>query len=61
MQKTTLYLPKELKAALSREALREAVARSTPPQPQLPLFRSRKPRLAERIEAALAGSSASPA
>lgn len=69
MQKTTIYVPKELKAALQRaasargcseaelvrEALRDVAARATPPQPKLPLFRSGKPRLAERIEEALAG------
>jgi len=69
MQKTTLYVPKELKAALSRvaaargcseaqlirEALRDLASRATPPSPQLPLFRSGKPRLAERIDKALAG------
>lgn len=68
-QKTTIYLPKALKAALSRaaaargcseaelvrEALRDVAAKSTPPQPRLPLFRSGKPRLAERVETALAG------
>jgi hypothetical protein len=69
MQKTTLYVPKDLKAALTRlasargcseaelirQALRDVASRATPPQPQLPLFRSRKPRLAERIDKALAG------
>jgi plasmid stability protein len=69
MQKTTLYLPDELKAALSRaaasrgcseaellrEALRDVVARTTAPQPRLPLFHSRKPRLAEQVDRALAG------
>ncbi len=68
-QKTTIYLPRALKAALSRaasargcseaelirEALRDATARAVPPAPRLPLFRSGKPRLAERVEAALAG------
>ena len=69
MQKTTLYVPRELKAALTRaasargcseaqlirEALRDAAARASPPAPQLPLFRSGKPHLAERIDRALAG------
>lgn len=69
MHKTTLYLPAELKAALARAAaarrcseaellraaLREMVGRTTPPQPRLPLFHSRKRRLAERVEQALAG------
>ena len=69
MHKTTVYVPGELKAALTRaasargcseaelirEALRDITARSMPPQPRLPLFRSRKPRLAERVDQALAG------
>lgn len=41
MRKRTLYAPKDLKA--------------TPPKPRLPLFRSRKPRLSERVGKALAG------
>lgn len=69
MEKTTVYVPRELKLALSRvaaargcseaelirEALRSVTARATPPRPRLPLFRSRRPRLAERIDQALAG------
>ena len=69
MQKTTLYVPEELKRALAqiaglrgcseaeliREALRDLTARAAPPQPRLPLFKSGKPRLAERINDALAG------
>lgn len=69
MQKTTIYVPPELKAAIAkvasargcseaelvREALRDLAARSTPPAPRLPLFRSHKPRLAERIDQALDG------
>ena len=69
MQKTTLYLPDELKrdlariaqirgcseAALMREAMRSLAAQATPPRPRLPLFKSRKPRLAERVDDALAG------
>jgi hypothetical protein len=69
MEKTTVYIPPELKRALSsvaaerrcseaeliREALRDITARSTPPCPRLPLFASRKPRLAERVDEALAG------
>jgi plasmid stability protein len=69
MEKTTVYLPADLKRALSRtaaargqseaelirEALRAATAQGAMPRPRLPLFASRKPRLAERIEEALAG------
>lgn len=69
MQKTTIYVPKDLKAALSRaaeargcseaelvrEALRKVAASCAPPAPRLPLFRSGKPRLAERVDEALAG------
>jgi Arc/MetJ-type ribon-helix-helix transcriptional regulator len=69
MQKTTVYVPDELKSALERaaeargcseaelirEALRAVTARSTPPRPRLPLFKSGKPGLAERAERALAG------
>jgi hypothetical protein len=69
MHKTTLYLPKKLKAALSRaaamrgcseaellrEALREVLGRMPPPRPRLPLFHSGKPKLAENVEKALAG------
>jgi hypothetical protein len=69
MQKTTVYIPEELRtalrraaagrgcseAALIREALR-AVARSAPgPRPRLPLFKSGRRGLAERVERALAG------
>ena len=69
MQKTTVYVPDELKLALGRaaeargcseaelirEALRGITARTAPPRPRVPLFRSRKPRLAERADEALAG------
>lgn len=69
MQKTTVYVPEELKRSLARaaiargcseaelirEALRAVTERTAPPRPRLPLFRSRKPRLAERVEEALAG------
>ena len=69
MRKTTLYLPRELKATLARvaasrgcseaellrEAVRQAVDRAVPPRPRLPLFRSGKPALAERADKALAG------
>jgi hypothetical protein len=69
MQKTTVYVPEELKRALAqaaeargcseaelvREALRMVTARAATPRPRLPLFKSRKPRLAERVDRALAG------
>jgi len=69
MEKTTVYVPADLKralartaaakgqseAALIREALRAATSQGTTPPPRLPLFASRKPRLAERTEEALAG------
>ena len=69
MNKTTVYLPDELKRALAqaaaargcseaeliREALRALTERAAPPRPRLPLFTSRKPRLAERADEALAG------
>ena len=69
MQKTTVYVPEDLKRSLARaaaargcseaelirEALRSATERTAPPRPRLPLFRSRKPRLAERGDEALAG------
>jgi hypothetical protein len=69
MQKTTVYVPDELKheleraaaargcseAELIREALRAVTAHAVPPRPRLPLFKSRKPRLAERLDKALAG------
>ena len=69
MQKTTVYVPDELKHALAqaaaargcseaeliREALRAITAGAATPRPRLPLFKSRKPRLAERVDEALAG------
>jgi ribbon-helix-helix CopG family protein len=69
MQKTTVYVPEELKRSLARaaaargcseaelirEALRAVTTHSAPPHPHLPLFRSGKPRLAERVDDALAG------
>lgn len=69
MQKTTVYLPEELKRALGRfaaargiseaELIREAVRAITaevpPPSPRLPLFASGQPDLAERADAALEG------
>ena len=67
MQKTTVYIPKDVKRALGRvaaargvseaelirEALRTLTSKSTPPGPRLPLFKSGKPRLAERVDEAL--------
>jgi len=69
MQKTTVYLPDELKRALARvatrrgvseaelirEALRAITRDAVPPKPRLPLFESGLPDLAERIDAALEG------
>lgn len=69
MKKTTVYLPAELKRALTRlarqrrcseaELLREAVSRlageSAAPVPRLPLFRSKGPSIAGDIDGALEG------
>ena len=69
MQKTTIYIPDDLKKALCelaaargiseaeliREAVRRLTARASPPRPRLPLFKSGRPRLAERVDKALAG------
>ena len=69
MQKTTIYLPEALKHALERlaagrgcseaelirEALRELAQGAAAPRPRLPLFRSGKRGLAERVDRALAG------
>jgi hypothetical protein len=69
MTKTTVYLPEPLKRSLGRlarrqrkseaELIRLAIARvvgeSVVPRPKLPLFRSREPDLAERVDAALSG------
>jgi predicted transcriptional regulator len=69
MEKTTVYLPPELKRALARvaaaraqseaqlirEALSAATAGAEAPRPRLPLFESGKAGLAEGIEKALAG------
>lgn len=70
MTKTTVYLPKRLKAALKRVAaatgaseaalIRDAIERVTgeaaAPRPRLPLFHSRAADLAEHVDEALAGS-----
>ena len=67
MQKTTVYIPEDVKRALGqaaaargvseaeliREALRTLTSKAAPPRPRLPLFTSGKPRLAERIDEAL--------
>ena len=69
MQKTTVYIPADIKDALARaaaargvseaelirEALRTLTAQAVPPRPRLPLFKSGKPKLAERVDEALAG------
>ena len=69
MHKTTVYLPDGLKRAVARlaerrgtkeaEIIREApralTEAATPPRPRLPLFKSGKPRLAERIDEHLRG------
>lgn len=69
MNKTTLYLPDDLKLALERaaearkcsmadvvrEALRTYTASLQPPEPRLPLFRSGDPTLAERVDEMLDG------
>lgn len=69
MQKITVYIPEDVKRALTqlaavrgvseaeliREALRGLTSQVTPPKPRVPLFKSGKPRLAERIGEALSG------
>jgi hypothetical protein len=69
MQKTTVYIPADVKRALGelalargvseanliREALRKVTSEARPPRPRLPLFKSGKPRLAEQIDDELAG------
>lgn len=69
MQKTTIYLPDDLKLALEqtatnegcseadliRQALRRAVRRGRTPCPRVPLFSSGRRGLAERADKALAG------
>lgn len=66
MKRTTLYLPEDLKRALEhaaiargcseaevvRQAIRALTAEAVP-TPRLPLFRSAKPTLAEKVDAAL--------
>lgn len=69
MRRTTVYLPDELKSALERaaaatgrseaELIREGVAhvagQAPRPRPQLPLFDSGDPTLAERVDELLDG------
>jgi len=69
MDKTTVYLPRPLKEALTaaarrrgvseaeliREGIALAVAHDEPPRPRLPLFDSGKPGLAEHIDEGLRG------
>lgn len=69
MTKTTVYLPAEIKRALTKlarqrrcseaELLREAVSRLTgeaeAPTPRLPLFRSTGPSIAGDVDQALKG------
>lgn len=69
MQKTTIYIPEDMKreltriaacrgvseAELIREALSNLICGSKPPRPRLPLFKSGKPHLAERVEEAMLG------
>ena len=69
MEKTTIYLPGDLKRAMGRlaaergvteaeivrEALRTLAAQATPRRPRLPLFKSGKPRLADNTDRALEG------
>jgi hypothetical protein len=69
MQKTTVYLPDELKrrlaqaaqrrgqpeAALIRAAIERLLEGEARPRPTLPLFRSGDPALAERVDEVLSG------
>jgi Ribbon-helix-helix protein, copG family len=69
MQKTTVYIPEDVKRALGqaaaargvseaeliREALRTLALQATPPRPRLPLFKSGQPQLAECVDEALSG------
>ena len=69
MLKTTVYLPDDLKrelqrvaaargcseAELIREAIRTLAREAVSPRPRLPLFKSGKRGLAERVDQALAG------
>lgn len=69
MQKTTVYIPSDIKSALGklatarglseaeviRQALRAVTAQIVPPRPRVPLFKSGKPHLAEKLDEALKG------
>jgi hypothetical protein len=69
MERTTVYLPSDLKAALARtardhgrkeadlirEGIRSVVNASFTPQPRLPLFASGKTDLAESVDEAMKG------
>ncbi|MGH7438690.1 MAG: CopG family transcriptional regulator [Polyangiaceae bacterium] len=69
MEKTTLYLPRELKSAVEsaaaargcseaevvREAIRALTRAGVAPRPRLPLFHSGKPGLASNVDRALKG------
>jgi ribbon-helix-helix CopG family protein len=68
MKRTTVHLPEELKAALTRTAratgrseadlIREGIAQVTgndAPRPRVPLFRGGDPHLAENVDDALKG------
>jgi len=69
MEKTTIYLPPELKQAVKRlarerkcseaDVIRDALAKlatgAEPPTPRLPLFRARGKSIAHSIDTVLAG------
>jgi len=69
MQRTTVYLPEDLKldlertarvagrseADLIREGVRQVVAVYDAPRPRIPLFRSHDPTLAEHVDEHLKG------
>ncbi len=69
MHKTTVRIPKDIKRAMEelaaargvseaeliREALRTMTSEARPPRPRIPMFKSGKPRLAERVAEALSG------
>jgi len=69
MRKTTVYLPEELKrdleraaavsgqseAELIREGVERVVALRIPRKPRIPLFRTGRPDLAERVDELLEG------
>ncbi len=69
MHRTTVYLPEDLKKALSRAARRRgvseaeliregvglAIAQGEPPRPRLPLFASGQPDLTRRLDELMEG------